>query len=105
MTAPPKVKPLMELCSDCLPSDYPTEKTRCRSCPRRHRDPADVFCQTCGGYGDLPHDHRPDGSGIDDGPALPGENRSAAKPPEIVCDIRSRAWATRRAKYGERGHR
>ena len=24
-----------KLCSDCPPSDYPTDKTRCWSCPRR----------------------------------------------------------------------
>jgi len=71
----------------------------------RHRNPAAMFCTTCGGFGDLPHDHRPDGSGIDDGPALPRRKRQTAKPPEIVSDIRFRAWATRRAKYGERGHR
>ncbi len=24
------------LCSDCPPPDYPTDETRCDSCPRRH---------------------------------------------------------------------
>ena len=24
-----------ELCEDCPPSDYPTDKTRCSECPRR----------------------------------------------------------------------
>lgn len=26
-----------ELCSDCPPTDYPTNKTRCRDCPRSVR--------------------------------------------------------------------
>ena len=39
---------------------------------------------------------------------LPGHEprkRPAPKPPEVMADIRARAWATRRAKYGDRGHR
>lgn len=55
-----------------------------------------------------PLDCRPDGSGLDDGPWLPGhasrkkpEPKSAAE----MADIRARAWATRRAKYGQWGHR
>lgn len=46
--------------------------------------------------------------GLDCGVFLPGHaprRKSAPKPPEEVADIRARAWATRRAKYGERGHR
>jgi hypothetical protein len=31
--------------------------------------------------------------------------KPAPKPPEELTAIRAKAWATRRAKYGERGHR
>jgi hypothetical protein len=54
----------------------------------------------CGG------DHRPDKSGLDDGPDLyPPRKKPTPKSPEVTAEIRSRAWAMRRAKYGERGHR
>lgn len=29
---------MTELCSDCPPWGYPTEKTRCRTCPRRYNE-------------------------------------------------------------------
>lgn len=53
-------------------------------------------------------DKRPDGSGIDDGPYLNG--CAPRKPQPIKSDadhaeIKARAWATRRAKYGKAGHR
>lgn len=53
-------------------------------------------------------DNRPDNTGLDDGPWLPGQaprKRPAPKSAEQMADIRARAWATRRAKYGEAGHR
>ena len=53
-------------------------------------------------------DHRPDGSGLDDGPCLPGHEprkARAAKSPEETARIRAAAWATRRVKYGKDGHR
>lgn len=31
-----------ELCSDCPPADYPTDKTRCLPCPRRRTRPTDA---------------------------------------------------------------
>jgi len=55
-----------------------------------------------------PFDSRPDGSGLDDGPYLPGcapRKKPKAKDPSEIADIRARAWATRRAKYGPCGHR
>lgn len=55
-----------------------------------------------------PLNRRPDNSGLDDGPFLPGQaprKRSAAKTPEETQAIRAAAWATRRAKWGPRGHR
>jgi hypothetical protein len=67
-----------------------------------------VYCAICGDeLGRLPgpyeHDHKPDRSGLDDGPWAP-RKKPAPKSPEEMADIRARAWATRRAKYGERGH-
>jgi hypothetical protein len=51
---------------------------------------------------------KPDNSGIDDGPYLPGQSprkRAAPKTQEESALIRITAWETRRRKYGERGHR
>lgn len=74
-------------------------------------------CPTCGASGPImkggqwgyfPHDHKPDMSGLDDGPYLAGRaprKKAAPKSPAEMKDIRARAWATRRAKYGEHGHR
>ena len=67
-----------------------------------------LYCENCGGVLFYEHDHRPDGSGLDDGPYLPGRaprKKAAPKPADEIADIRARAWATRRAKYGPRGHR
>lgn len=65
------------------------------------------YCTTCGGQLTWKHDHKPDQSGLDDGPWLPGHaprRKAAPKPADEVREIRSRAWTTRRAKYGECGH-
>jgi hypothetical protein len=46
-------------------------------------------------------DNKPDGSGLDDGPYLPGRaprKKPAPKSPEELAAIRAKAWATRRAK-------
>jgi len=69
------------------------------------------------------HDHKPDLSGLDDGPPIPRQYRKkvanapvppapsvARKPytkqtPEAARETRARAWETRRAKYGQHGHR
>lgn len=53
-------------------------------------------------------DCRPDLSGLDDGPYLPGHEprkKPAPKSPEELRTIRLAAWQTRRAKWGPRGHR
>jgi hypothetical protein len=53
-------------------------------------------------------DNRPDGSGLDDGVFLPGcapRKNAAPKSPDEIAEIRARAWATRRNKYGRHGHR
>lgn len=64
------------------------------------------YCATCGGELTWQHDHKPDNTGLDDGPPLHRERKKMEpKPADEVRDIRLRAWATRRAKYGERGHR
>ncbi len=47
-------------------------------------------------------------SGLDCGVYGPGgapRKKVAPKPAEEMAEIRSKAWATRRAKYGVRGHR
>lgn len=43
------------------------------------------------------------GDGLDCGPDT-RRKRPAPKPVAELSEIRARAWATRRAKYGERGH-
>jgi len=46
--------------------------------------------------------------GLDCGVWLPGRaprKQPAAKSAEEMASIRAQAWATRRGKYGERGHR
>jgi hypothetical protein len=78
---------------------------------------ADEPCPICGAsgptmhhgqWGHFPHNHKPDLSGLDDGPYLPGHEprkKPAPKSAEETSAIRARAWATRRAKYGRYGHR
>lgn len=67
-----------------------------------------VICAVCGrDMTDWYHDHKTDNSGLDDGPYLPGCAPRKRLPPKSVEElkaIRERAWATRRAKYGPRGH-
>jgi hypothetical protein len=65
-------------------------------------------CPICGGELSWQHDHQTDLSGLDDGPYLPGHaprKKPDAKPPAEITEIRKRAWATRRQKYGKYGHR
>lgn len=65
-------------------------------------------CKICGGTLTWHHDHQPDLSGLDDGHYLPGHapgKKRAPKPADEIRDIRARAWATRRQKYGQHGHR
>lgn len=65
-----------------------------------------TICPICLCETTFRHDHQPDNSGLDDGPPLnEPRNRAEPKPADVMRDIRDRAWATRRAKYGERGHR
>ena len=66
------------------------------------------FCEICGQELHFTHDHKPDLSGLDDGPYLPGRaprKEAAPKPADETAEIRARAWATRRQKYGQHGHR
>lgn len=68
----------------------------------------DEYCTICGGSLTFPHDHQPDLSGLDDGPHLPGHaprKKLSPKTDEEMREIRARAWATRRAKYGQHAHR
>ena len=68
---------------------------------------SDEPCCICGQPSAWQHDHRPNGTGLDDGPWLPGKaprKKPEAKTAAVVSDMRRRAWETRRRKYGERGH-
>ena len=63
------------------------------------------FCDLCGIEATFMHDHKPDNTGVDDGPDLNRPRKKAApKLPAVTAEIRARAWATRRAKYGVHGH-
>lgn len=64
-----------------------------------------IRCPVCGQDLSWVHDHQADLSGLDDGPPLPTRKKAAAKPADEVARIRAQAWATRRQRYGERGHR
>lgn len=67
-----------------------------------------VICDVCGMDQSWLHDHKPNNSGLDDGPYLPGcapRKKPKPKPADEVSATRKRAWATRRAKYGKHGHR
>lgn len=67
---------------------------------------APSICSVCGAPLTWKHDHRADNSGLDDGPPLrTPRKRPASKTGEELRDIRARAWATRRKKYGHYGHR
>lgn len=62
-------------------------------------------CAGCGYETSFPHDHKADNSGLDDGPDLyPSRKKASPKLPGVEAEIRARAWATRRAKYGAHGH-
>lgn len=64
------------------------------------------ICVVCGGPLAWEHDHRPDNSGLDDGPPLyTPRKQSERKAPDEYREIRARAWVTRREKYGRHGHR
>lgn len=62
-------------------------------------------CQVCGQPLTWAHDHRENLSGLDDGPPLPKRKKPDPKPTEETARIRAQAWATRRQKYGQCGHR
>lgn len=55
--------------------------------------------------GDL--DRRDDNTGLDDGPPLPGSTprKRTDQAPGALSEIRRQAWQTRRARYGDHGHR
>lgn len=63
------------------------------------------ICHVCGGALSWSHDHKPDLSGLDDGPPLRAARKPGRKYTEAEArGIRARAWATRRHKYGQKGH-
>lgn len=65
------------------------------------------LCDVCTMPLSWEHDHKPDQSGLDDGPPLGRQyvKRAPAKSPEEMKAIRAKAWATRRANYGPCGNR
>lgn len=63
-----------------------------------------ALCPVCGFETPSRHDHQPDNSGLDGGPDLPARKKAEPKHPAVTAEIRARAWATRRAKYGAHGH-
>jgi hypothetical protein len=74
--------------------------------PLNPKSAKDNQCAVCGDELTWAHDHQPDNTGLDDGPAIRAPRKK--KPPKSADDLRSiraRAWATRREHYGERGHR
>lgn len=64
-----------------------------------------TYCPVCSFETTFQHDHKPDNTGLDDGPDLPTRKKPTPKPPEEVAAIRVLAWATRRAIYGACGNR
>jgi hypothetical protein len=63
------------------------------------------YCEYCHCLSGRIHDHATDLSGLDDGPWLRGHAPRKKSAIENVSGIRKQAWATRRKKYGEAGHR
>ena len=61
-------------------------------------------CAVCNGLLSWAHDHRDDFAGLDDGPYRE-RKKAVPKLAAEISEIRARAWATRREKYGQRGHR
>jgi hypothetical protein len=82
-------------------NDRPKLVGMCKHCREKN-----AICDFCGGDLSWKHDHKPDQTGLDDGPTIRSPRRKAApKPPEEVSKIRAAAWETRRQKYGPHGHR
>ncbi len=66
----------------------------------------DDRCTSCGSVATFPHEHKPDNSGLDDGPPIRTVRKKATpKRPAESAAIRAQAWKTRREKYGTRGHK
>lgn len=99
------------ICSRVVAGHIPAGGDGSALFPARHLNEREPEAGRCTGTAvpGLPvADRRADNSGLDDGPYLPGRaprKRPAPKPAAEVAAIRAKAWATRRARYGERGHR
>ena len=63
-----------------------------------------AFCPLCVSETTFQHDHKPDNTGIDDGPEMATRKKPAPKPTEKTAAIRAQAWETRRVKYGVHGN-
>jgi len=60
-------------------------------------------CEICGAELSFAHDHRPDNTGLDDGPPLrTPRKKMQPKPADETRAIRAQAWATRRERYGQK---
>lgn len=88
--------------------DFGKRRQPCSDCDDGHctMNCGPATCSVCGQPLTWKHDHHADLSGLDDGPPLHAPRK---KPPPKSADesrdIRARAWATRRQKYGQNGHR
>lgn len=88
--------------------DFGKRKNPCGDCHDGHctMNCGPAICHVCGSPLTWAHDHRADNTGLDDGPPLHApRKRPAPKSGDEMRDIRARAWATRRQKYGQHGHR
>lgn len=65
---------------------------------------ASEICPVCGWLSTFSHDHKADLSGLDDGPDDHKRRKPFPVSPEVLSEIRRRAWETRREKYGKYGH-
>lgn len=88
--------------------DFGKRKNPCGDCWDGHctMNCGPTICSVCGAALTWKHDHKANKTGLDDGPPLrTPRKKPPAKGRNELNDIRARAWATRRQKYGPRGHR
>lgn len=83
----------------------------CANCSIIKELTAQEFWANCWGdlaaKGQSQGDNKPDGSGLDDGPYLPGQapRKRVVEPADKKAETRRKAWETRRHIYGKKGHK